>query len=128
MSVFLDSAIWLLMRPLYQWARAEDKKGTGTINLKRVQKTADELQKIPGIGKSIAKDLRIIGIKKVNDLRHRNPEELYNELCKKIGKPVDRCMLYVFRCAVYFTSHTKHDPEKLKWWYWKDEKVKGEER
>jgi len=116
------------MRPLYQWARAEDKKGTGTINLKRVQKTADELQKIPGIGKSIAKDLRIIGIKKVNDLRHRNPEELYNELCKKIGKPVDRCMLYVFRCAVYFTSHTKHDPEKLKWWYWKDEKVKGEER
>ena len=88
----------------------------------------DELQKIPGIGKSIAKDLRILGINQVNDLRNRNPEELYNELCKRMGKPVDRCMLYVFRCAVYFASHTKHDSEKLKWWHWKDEKVKGEEK
>jgi DNA polymerase/3'-5' exonuclease PolX len=96
-----------------------------TINLKRVQKTADELQSIPGVGKSIAEDLRKLGIKQVNDLRNTNPEELYNELCKKMGKPIDRCMLYVFRCAVYFASNPKHDPEKLKWWNWKDEKVKG---
>jgi hypothetical protein len=94
-------------------------KGTDTINLRRV-KNVDELQLIPGVGKSIAKDLRILGIKQVNDLRNRNPEELYNELCKRMGKPVDRCMLYVFRCAVYFASNTKHDPEKLKWWHWKD--------
>lgn len=94
----------------------------GTINLKRVQMTADELQSIPGVGKSIAEDLRSIGIKKVNDLRNRNPEALYDELCKRMGKPIDRCMLYVFRCAVYFASHKKHDPEKLKWWYWKDSK------
>lgn len=31
---------------------------------------------------------------------------------------VDRCMLYVFRCAVYY----EHDPELLKWWNWKDNK------
>ena len=93
--------------------------GDGTINLKRV-KNVDELQKIPGVGKSIAQDLRIIGIKKVNDLCNRNPEVLYNDLCKRMGKPIDRCMLYVFRCAVYFASHTKHDPEKLKWWNWKE--------
>ena len=29
-------------------------------------------------------------------------------------------MLYVFRCAVYFAEHEQHEPEKLKWWYWKD--------
>jgi hypothetical protein len=33
---------------------------------------------------------------------------------------VDRCLLYVFRCAVYFASHKKHDPKLLLWWNWKD--------
>jgi hypothetical protein len=30
------------------------------------------------------------------------------------------CVLYVFRCAVYYTSHEHHEPELLKWWSWKD--------
>lgn len=29
-------------------------------------------------------------------------------------------MKHVFRCAVYYAEHEEHDPEKLKWWYWKD--------
>jgi hypothetical protein len=37
-----------------------------------------------------------------------------------MGQHVDRCVLYVFRCAVYFASESKHDPELLKWWNWKD--------
>ena len=81
---------------------------------------ADTLQTIPSVGQATADDLRSLGIKKISDLRQRNPEALYHALCKKMGKPVDRCMLYVFRCAVYFASNTKHDPEKLKWWKWKD--------
>ncbi len=92
------------------------------MNLKRVQNAADELQNIPGVGRSIAEDLRSLGIRSVIDLRDKNPETLYDELCKKMGKPVDRCMLYVFRCAVYFASNTRHDSAKLKWWYWKDSK------
>ncbi len=90
--------------------------------MKRVQNAADELQNIPGVGRSIAEDLRSLGIRRVIDLRDKNPETLYDELCKKMGKPVDRCVLYVFRCAVYFATHTRHDAEKLKWWYWKDSK------
>lgn len=35
---------------------------------------------------------------------------------------MDRCMLYVFRCAVYYASSEQHDPELLKWWNWKDDK------
>ena len=49
-------------------------------------------------------------------------EQLYQQLCVQQGQHVDRCMLYVFRCGVYFASHKKHDPEKLKWWNWKDSK------
>ena len=78
-----------------------------------------ELQTIPGVGKSIAKDLYNIGITKISDLQNENPEQLYvrsNQFC---GAVQDPCLLYVFRCAVYYASHKKHNPEKLKWWNWK---------
>jgi hypothetical protein len=79
-----------------------------------------ELQTIPGIGKSIAEDLWHLGIRKVTDLRGKDPERLYRKRCVQEGAPIDRCLLYTFRCAVYFASHKNHDPELLKWWNWKD--------
>jgi pathogenicity locus Cdd1 protein len=78
------------------------------------------VQRIPGVGPSIAKDLSLLGIREVAELRGRNPESLYAELCRETGQHVDRCVLYVFRCAVYFASEADHDPELLKWWNWKD--------
>ena len=81
---------------------------------------ADELQTIPGVGPATADDLRLIGIRRVRDLQGKNPEKLYAKLCKRTGRQIDRCALYVFRCAVYFASRKKHDPAKLKWWNWKD--------
>jgi hypothetical protein len=79
-----------------------------------------DLLRIPGIGPSIAADLHRLGIREVAGLRGRNPQLLYDELCREMGCHVDRCVLYVFRCAVYFASESKHDPELLKWWNWKD--------
>lgn len=79
-----------------------------------------ELQIIPGVGKSIANDLWNLGIRSVKALKHVDPETLYEKLCVFQGTRVDRCMLYVFRCAVYFASNEKHDAERLKWWNWKD--------
>jgi hypothetical protein len=78
------------------------------------------LQAIPGIGKSIAEDLWHLGIRKVTDLRGKDPERLYRKRCVQQGAPIDRCLLYAFRCAVYYASHKNHDPELLKWWNWKD--------
>ena len=80
----------------------------------------DELEQIPGVGKSIARDLRQIGITSVKQLKRRNPEKLYQRLCDFRASPVDRCMLYVLRCAVYYASSSDPDPELLKWWKWKD--------
>ena len=31
---------------------------------------------------------------------------------------------YVYRCAVYCVPTEYPDPEKTKWWYWKDENAK----
>jgi predicted flap endonuclease-1-like 5' DNA nuclease len=78
------------------------------------------LSRIPGVGPSIAADLCLLGVREVAELRGRNAESLYAELCREVGGRVDRCVLYVFRCAVYFASESKHDPELLKWWNWKD--------
>lgn len=78
-----------------------------------------DLTQIPGVGKSIARDLELLGIKTVENLKGKDPEILYETINKKIGYQ-DRCLLYVFRCAVYFAEHTKHDPQLLKWWNWKD--------
>lgn len=79
-----------------------------------------QLQEIPGIGKSIAEDLWHLGIRKVTDLRGKDPEKLYLKRCFQQGAPIDRCLLYTFRCAVYYASRKSHDPELLKWWNWKD--------
>ncbi len=79
---------------------------------------------IPGVGKSIAYDLWNIGIRKVSDLSGQNPDHLYDLSNAFNGKVQDRCLLYVFRCAVYYanTPGNEQDPEKLKWWNWKDSK------
>ena len=82
------------------------------------------LQIIPGIGKSLAQDLIDLDIVDVADLKNRDPEELYERLCVLRGRHVDRCVLYVFRCAVYFATEKQHDPDLLKWWNWKDDKRK----
>jgi hypothetical protein len=78
-----------------------------------------DLQRIPGVGKSIAQDLLNIGVKSVSELKGKHPEQLYDESNKFAGMVQDRCLLYVFRGAVYFASNNIHDPEKLKWWNWK---------
>lgn len=86
------------------------------------EQSLKELKSIPGVGKSIANDLWNIGIRSVSDLKSRNPEVLYDMSNLHAGMVQDRCLLYVFRCAVYFaeTPKEKHDKEKLKWWNWKD--------
>jgi len=80
-----------------------------------------ELEEIPGVGKSIAKDLQNIGVNKINELKGRNPEELYEQSCALAGITIDRCLLYVYRGAVYYAEGGR-EPEKLKWWNWKDAK------
>ncbi len=78
-----------------------------------------ELKTIPGVGKSIARDLYALGIHRVADLKEKNPEKLYQHSNKLAGVIQDPCLLYVFRCAVYFAETKRPNPELLKWWNWK---------
>ena len=86
-------------------------------------RTADDLMSLPGVGESIADDLRQLGYDRPRDLIGADPEEMYEHWMVQSGVP-ERCMLYVFRCAVYCaaTPAARRDPELAKWWRWKNVK------
>lgn len=81
---------------------------------------ATDLRLIPGVGSKTEKDLLALGYTRAADLIGQNPEEIYQRDCLRRGFTIDRCQLYVYRCAVYFAEHQTPVPEKCKWWYWKD--------
>jgi hypothetical protein len=82
--------------------------------------STDTLRTIPGIGPSLAKDLRRLEYENVADLCGQDASAMYERLMKIYGSHIDRCVLYTFRCAVYFAEGGRA-PEKLKWWNWKDQ-------
>lgn len=79
-----------------------------------------DLRQIPGVGKQTEQDLIRLGYTSVASLKNADPQKMYDRDCLERGVQLDRCVLYVYRCAVYFASNKVHDPEKLKWWNWKD--------
>lgn len=78
----------------------------------------DELQDLPGIGPSLAADLRHLGVTSIKSLVRRDPERMYALLCDLTNEKQDPCVLYVFRCAVYASRTALPDRELLKWWNW----------
>jgi hypothetical protein len=80
-----------------------------------------QFQIIPGVGKAVSLDFWKIGLRSVSDLKGQNPRLLYDRLNTITGMEHDICMLYTFRCAVYFATEKEHDIEKLHWWYWKNQ-------
>jgi hypothetical protein len=83
-------------------------------------KFPDDLMTIPGVGPSIRRCLLELGYQTVRDLIGADPAKMYDRLCDLRESHIDRCVLYVFRCAVYFAESIDPDPELLKWWNWKD--------
>lgn len=83
----------------------------------------DVLQTAPGIGPSLAADLHDLGVHTLPALARRDPERLYASLCDKRGARMDPCVLYAFRCAVYFARTPRPRPELLQWWNWKDRRL-----
>ena len=74
--------------------------------------TVTQLDALPNIGKSIAKDLEQIGIDHPKKLVGKSPFDLYDKLCKKKGKHVDHCVIDVFMSAVDFMEGGEPKP----WW------------
>ena len=83
----------------------------------------DTLQTLPGVGPSIARDLRALGVRSIAMLARRDPERLYARLNRLRGVRQDPCVLYTFRCAVYAARTSRPEPALMKWWNWKDRRL-----
>ena len=81
--------------------------------------SSDDLESLPAIGPSLARDLRALGVRRAADLRRRDPESLYARLNRLRGARQDPCVLYAFRCAAYAVRTPRPKAELLKWWNWK---------
>ena len=89
-----------------------------TASVAGSKESVDPLQVIPGIGPAMAGDLRRLGYRTPADLRTADPQRMYDRLCRITRTRQDPCVLYVFRCAVYYASRSRHRPELLMWWNW----------
>jgi hypothetical protein len=82
--------------------------------------SATELEAIPNIGVSLARDLRSIGINLPQELVGRDPFALYQSLCVKTHARQDPCVLDTFIAAVRFMEGAPARP----WWRYTVERKK----
>jgi hypothetical protein len=80
--------------------------------------SAHVLEAIPNVGKSIANDLRLLGITRPAQLVGRDPNSLYRKLCVKTGTRQDPCVLDTFVSAVRFMEGAP----ALPWWHYSAER------
>jgi DNA transformation protein len=71
-----------------------------------------KLEDLPNIGKSIAADLRGLGIMNPQQLAARDPLATYLALGSPMGKRHDPCVYYTLLAAEHFLR----TGEKLSWW------------
>jgi len=70
------------------------------------------LEDIPNIGKSIAADLRAIGILHPQQLAMRDPLATFLKLKDRMGRRHDPCVLYTLLAAKHFLK----SGEAIPWW------------
>jgi hypothetical protein len=64
------------------------------------------------------RDFERLGIRSVAALARRNPQTLYEELCRATGQAQDLCVLDVFTAAVAQARNPRLPASQRQWWYW----------
>lgn len=72
----------------------------------------DGLTSIPNVGPAVAAKLHRLGIEQPDDLRDRDPDELFERLCALDGRRHDPCLLDTFVAAVAYAGGGPARP----WW------------
>jgi nucleotidyltransferase/DNA polymerase involved in DNA repair len=84
------------------------------------------LADLRSVGPATIKDLRRLGITRVDQLKGRSAANLYDKLCRITGQKHDKCALDVFQCAIEQADNPNLPAEKCDWFYWsKARKTKG---
>ncbi len=76
------------------------------------------LTDLPNVGPAMARDLQRLGFDHPDQLRGRNPQELYDRLCALTGLRQDPCVLDVFVSVIRFMDGEEPRP----WWFYTPER------
>lgn len=82
------------------------------MKLKVAREAIRQLEDLPNIGKAAAADLRLLGIARPEQLRGRDPYQMYDDLCRLTGSRHDPCVYDVFIAAVRYMEGAPAYP----WW------------
>lgn len=77
------------------------------------------LTTIPNVGPAVARRLVRLGIAAPEELRGRDPEELFERTCLLEGRREDPCLLDTFTAAVAFADGEPARP----WWHYSRERL-----
>lgn len=81
-------------------------------------KDSRTLGELGSIGPAMLRDFERLGVRSVAQLARRNPEQLYEELCRRTGQSQDICVLDTFRAAVAQARNPRLPARQRNWWYW----------
>lgn len=77
-----------------------------------------QLKDLASVGPATLEDFELMGIRTVAQLRRRNPQRMYTDLCRLKGERLDPCCLDVFVAAVAQAKDPELPIEQRQWWYW----------
>jgi Pathogenicity locus len=86
--------------------------------MKKSLNEVKKLEDLPNIGKAIATDLRSIGIDLPEQLKIREPLDIFNELANIMGHRHDPCLLDCLISAQRFLEGAPAKP----WWTYTNER------
>ncbi|WPX96835.1 helix-hairpin-helix domain-containing protein [Candidatus Bandiella euplotis] len=72
-----------------------------------------ELLNLKNVGKAMLRDLELLGITSVQQLKTQNPDSLYERIQKITGTKHYPCVWDVFAAII----HEANTGEKLPWWH-----------
>lgn len=90
------------------------------VNKARTRKEAKTLTDIPNVGPAMVADFKLLGVRAPADLAGKDPQKLYDALCRKTGVRQDPCVLDTFMAAVDFMNGAPARP----WWHYTPKRKK----
>jgi hypothetical protein len=91
---------------------------TPTARSATMRSMTSTLTAIPNVGPAIARKLERLDVAGLDDLRGRDPEELFERLCALDGRRHDPCLLDTFVAAVAYADGGPARP----WWEYSRER------
>jgi nucleotidyltransferase/DNA polymerase involved in DNA repair len=82
------------------------------------KKETRNLSDLYSVGPATVRDLKALGITRVEQLVGQDARKLYDRLGRLSGKRCDPCMMDVLSAAIAQAQDPNLPKEKRQWWYW----------